>query len=74
VPRERIQQPAERTRLPKVSWTNHLRAEANEIKIEMERRARAGDPPDPRLAPAWRERVEDLVWSVLNSPEFVWLP
>jgi hypothetical protein len=74
VPPERIQTPAVPPRLSKVSWSNHLRAEANEIKLEMERRARAGDPPDPRLATAWRERLEDFVWSVINSPEFVWLP
>lgn len=74
VPPERIQTTAPPPRLSKVSWSNHLRSEANEIKLEMERRARAGDPPDPRLAPAWRERWEDFVWSVINSPEFVWLP
>jgi len=74
LPRERIVRPAEAPRLSKVSWSTHLRAEATTIKLEMERRARAGDPPDPRLAPAWRERLEDFVWSTINSPEFVWLP
>ena len=48
--------------------------EATTIKNEMERRARVGDPPDPRLSPAWREAYEDLVWTVINSPEFVWIP
>jgi mono/diheme cytochrome c family protein len=74
VPPERIVRPTPPPRLSKVSWATHLRAEANTIKLEMERRARAGDPPDPRLAPAWRERLEDVAWSVINSPEFVWLP
>jgi len=66
--------PAELPRLPRVAWSNHLVPEATTIKNEMERRARAGEPPDPGLAPAWREAYEDLVWSVVNSPEFVWIP
>ena len=41
-----------------VSWSNHLMTEATEIKMEMERRARAGDPPDPRLAPAGARRMK----------------
>jgi mono/diheme cytochrome c family protein len=65
---------AEPPRLPRVSWSNHLMAEANTIKLEMEKRARAGDPPDPRLSAEWREAYEDLVWGVMNSPEFVWVP
>lgn len=64
----------ESKRLPRVAWSNHLMPEATTIKNEMERRARAGEPPDPGLAPAWREAYEDLVWSVVNSPEFVWIP
>jgi hypothetical protein len=61
-------------RLSKVSWANHLVPEATTIQQEMERRARAGDPPDPRLEPDWREAYEDAVWAVVNSPEFVWVP
>jgi mono/diheme cytochrome c family protein len=60
--------------LPAVSWGNHLQPEANTIKIEMEQRAHAGQPADPRLRPAWREMYEDFVWSVVNTREFVWLP
>ena len=60
--------------LSTVSWTNHLRAEANEIMIEQQRRARLGDPPDPALQPQWREAYEDVVWSLMNSPEFLWIP
>jgi hypothetical protein len=61
-------------RLPNVSWAHHLRPEATEVKFEHERQARAGDPPSPRLQPAWRERAEDAVWTVFNLPEFVWVP
>ena len=57
-----------------VSWSNHLNSEATKIKQEAEREARAGDPPTDRIAPAWRERMEDAIWALVNSPEFVFLP
>ncbi len=60
--------------LSRVTWSNHLTAEANSIKIEMEHRARAGRPADPRLRSEWREVFEDAVWSLVNDPEFVWVP
>jgi hypothetical protein len=60
--------------LRRVSWTNHLNKEANRLQLVAEQRARDGDPPDPRLRSGWRERYEDLVWSLVNSPEFVWMP
>ena len=31
-------------------------------------------PPIPACAAAWREIYEDLVWSVINDREFVWIP
>jgi len=57
-----------------VSWANHLSAEATRIKLEVERRVREGDPPTPMLKTKWRERMEDLIWALTNSPEFVFLP
>lgn len=60
--------------LPAVTWSNHLRPEANTISLELEQRARAGLPPDPRLDSRWRETYEDVVWSLINLPEFVWIP
>jgi len=57
-----------------VSWSNHLSTKATRIKQEMERAVRAGDPPTKRLVADWRERMEDVVWSLTNSPEFAFLP
>lgn len=60
--------------LQRVTWFNHLRPEANTIQQELERRVRQGPPPDPRLTPAWREIYEDVIWSLINHREFVWIP
>jgi hypothetical protein len=57
-----------------VSWANHLNPEATKIKLELERRAREGDPPTQRLKKDWRERMEDMLWTLVNSPEFVFVP
>lgn len=60
--------------LEHVSWSNHLADRANSIKLELEERAVHGDPPDVRLRSSWRQNYEDVVWSLVNSPEFVWIP
>jgi hypothetical protein len=57
-----------------VSWANHLSPEATRLKLEQEQVARAGDPPTPRLTADWRERMEDVLWALLSSPEFVFVP
>lgn len=60
--------------LPKITWSNHLRPEANALALDYEQRARTGPPADPRLRTQWREMYEDVVWSLINLPEFVWTP
>ena len=62
-------------RVTKVAmWSNHLNPEATNVVYEMEKLVRAGDPATPRLAPAWRERVEDAVWALILTPEFIYEP
>ncbi len=61
-------------RVAAVSWSNHLNPEATRLKLEQERAARAGDPPTDRLVSDWRERMEDVLWALVNSPEFVFVP
>jgi len=58
----------------RVSWSNHLNAEATSIKLELEHLVNEGDPPTKRLQPAWREKMEDSIWALINSPEFVFTP
>jgi hypothetical protein len=67
-------EPHEPEPLPLVHWFNHLRPRANEIQAEIERRVRQGPPADPRLRPDWRQRYEDVVWSLINHDEFIWMP
>ncbi len=74
VPADQRVQPPSWERLPQVTWSNHLRNEANSIQLEHARRVRQGPPADPRLQPEWRQRYEDFVWSVVNLREFLWMP
>jgi len=67
VPRERVV----RTR---VAWTNHLHPDATRVKQEMEKEVRRGDPPTVLLEKSWRERAEDMIWVLINSPEFMFTP
>ena len=51
-------------------------ADRNRTKIRLpgRRQFEKGDPPTTQLKAAWRERAEDMVWALINSPEFVWIP
>ncbi|QDU48026.1 DUF1553 domain-containing protein [Gimesia panareensis] len=76
---ERVNADAEivkRERLPRnlVSWSNHVSPEANVVKVELEAAVKKGDPPTRRLSDDWRNRYEDMLWTLLNSPEFIFLP
>lgn len=58
----------------RVSWSNHLSAEATVIRMQEERDLRLGAKPTTRLEPRFRERLEDALWAMVNSPEFVMVP
>ncbi len=58
----------------RVSWSNHLSAEATLIRMEEEKRLRMGDEPTHRVTKEFRERYEDALWAMVNSPEFVLMP
>jgi mono/diheme cytochrome c family protein len=53
-----------------VAWSNHMKSEANSLRLEEEAAARRGDPPTAKLDPQWRERFEDVLWALLNAPEW----
>lgn len=57
-----------------VSWSNHLDSAANELAVIREEEARRGDPPTDSLTTAWRLRMEDVIWALLNSPEWIYTP
>ncbi len=62
-------------RLPRnmVSWSNHLAARATEIKMELRQAVQQGAIASPHLDSQWRERMEDFVWVLFNSPEFLYI-
>ena len=57
-----------------VSWSNHLKPEANFRKQQLAEEIAFGDPTTSRLNADWRERAEDMIWSLINSPEFLIVP
>jgi len=54
-----------------VSWSNHAIPEANTLRLEDTAAVRRGDPPTTRLEARWRSRLEDVIWALLNTPEWV---
>tara|TARA_R110002049_G_scaffold4601_4_gene31986 strand:- start:268450 stop:271767 length:3318 start_codon:yes stop_codon:yes gene_type:complete len=61
-------------REPFVTWANHLNPEATTIRLREFDRLRGGPPATTRLTTEWRERVEDAVWALINTPEFQFIP
>ncbi len=61
-------------REPVVSWANHLHPEATEVRLRQAARLRNGPPPSRWLETSWRERLEDAVWALMNTPEFLFVP
>jgi hypothetical protein len=57
-----------------VGWSNHLDPKANTLQIETQEIVRLGDIPTKKLKTDWRERFEDALWALLNSPEFIFVP
>lgn len=57
-----------------VSWSNHVDGPANALAVEKEAVARRGDPPTNALTTDWRLRMEDVLWALLNSPEWIYTP
>jgi len=57
-----------------VSWSNQHDPRATQLQEALAEEVAAGDAPTERLTPDWRERYEDALWSLLNSPEFVFVP
>ena len=66
--------PTTRVREKYVSWSNHVNDEANLVRMEQEKAARRGDPPTDKLDAAWRTRMEDVLWAMLNAPEWAFSP
>lgn len=66
-------QPTPRKPRPYVSWSNHLDPGATLLRQKEEIEAKAGDPPTQKLAPAWRESLENALWALINSPETIHL-
>lgn len=65
---------AERKPVKYVTWSNHLDPEATTVRMEEEAAARRGDAPTQKLDEAWRQRLEDVLWAMLNAPEWVYAP
>lgn len=72
---QRVKPPAaKRERVRYVSWSNHVDGPANTLAQQNEAAARRGDPPTNSLTNEWRLRMEDALWSILNTPELIYSP
>jgi hypothetical protein len=65
--------PPAATRRNFVAWSNHMKSEANALRLIEEADARRGEPPTRALDSNWRRRFEDVLWALLNAPEWTHL-
>jgi hypothetical protein len=64
-----------RAELPRaVSWANHLNPEATEVMLAIEKQGKSRGSANAAAHNDWRERVEDMLWALLLSPEFLHVP
>ncbi|MCA8988508.1 MAG: DUF1553 domain-containing protein [Planctomycetaceae bacterium] len=66
--------PSKRERIRYVSWSNHVDGPANALAQQREIEARRGDPATNALNNDWRLRMEDVLWAILNAPEWIYTP
>lgn len=66
--------PGKREPVRYVTWSNHVDGPANALAVQKEIAARRGDPPTNALNTDWRLRMEDVLWAILNAPEWVYTP
>ena len=57
-----------------LTWTAHFDPVASEEGVRQELEAERGDVPTQRLTVEWRQRAEDVLWVLFNTPEFVFVP
>jgi hypothetical protein len=69
-----VAKPAKREPVRYVTWSNHLDGAANTLATQREEQARRGDPPTSALNEDWRTRMEDVLWAMLNAPEWIYTP
>jgi hypothetical protein len=51
-----------------------LEAEQSRLMLEARARVARGETPTARLTIDFRERVEDVLWALINTPEFAVIP
>ncbi|MCF6310847.1 MAG: DUF1553 domain-containing protein [Verrucomicrobiales bacterium] len=70
----KVEKVGKRKRSQYISWSNHVDAPANALAVIREGEARAGAPPTKALSEEWRLRLEDVLWAMLNAPEWIYTP
>lgn len=55
-------------------WRKHLEPEQTRLMLDAQQHVARGELPTVRLTSDFRERVEDVMWALMNSPEFVVIP